>query len=182
MTDYRYLGSWNFLLNKPILGESWMDEAEARACYETGGDTFTVVDADASEGVAPKFVLDVSPSRVDPRFRATFLNDALSVVEVVDYKTVDGRLFQWITVNFEYPDESTKYAMGESTLTVRGKTEPNGDGFLTINDKSKPTVEKISFHDVPVDDLWLPVPKFGEWEDLTKRTPGDAHLPSAAQP
>jgi hypothetical protein len=126
-------------------------------------------------------VLAVSPSRVTPGFRATFLNEALSIVEVVDYKTVGGRLFQWITVNFEYPDESTKYAMDDSTLTVRGKTEPNGDGFLTINDKSKPTVEKISFHDIPVDDLWLPVPKFGEWQDLTTRTPDDAHHPSAAQ-
>jgi hypothetical protein len=159
MTGYRYLGRWNYLLNKPIGSQGWIDEAEAQRRYETGGDFFTVVDTDAGVGVAPKFVLAVSPSRV----------------------TVGGRLFQWITVNFEYPDESTKYAMDDSTLTVRGKTEPNGDGFLTINDKSKPTVEKISFHDIPVDDLWLPVPKFGEWQDLTTRTPGDAHHPSAAQ-
>jgi hypothetical protein len=181
MTDYRYLGRWNYLLNEPILDQGWIDDVDARHRYETGGDFFTVVDADAGDGVAPKFVLAVSPSLVNAGFRATFLNDASSIIEVVDYKTVDGRLFQWIVVNYEYPDETTKYARIAATLLLNGKTEPNGDGFLTINDKSKPTVEKISFHDIPVDDLWLPVPKFGEWEDLTKHTPGNALLPSATQ-
>lgn len=180
-TDYRYLGRWNYLLNRPIESQDWIDEAEAQRRYETGGDFFTVVDAAADDGVAPKFVIAVSPSRVAPGFRATFLKDALSIVEMVDYKTVDGRLFEWIFVNYEYLDETTKYRRGESTVIVEGKTEPNGDGILRINDKSLPTVEKISCRDIPVDHRWLPVPGFGEWETLTKRSFRDVHLPSAAQ-
>ena len=181
MTDYRYLGRWNYMLNRPIGGQGWIDEAEAQHRYETGGDMFTIVDTDADDGVAPKFVIAASPSKTAPGFRATFLNDALSKVEMVDYKTVDGRLFQWIFVNYEYPDETTKYRLDESTMILKGKTEPNGDGILTINDKSKPTVGKIRFHDIPVDDRWLPVPKFGDWETLTQRSFGDVHLPTTAQ-
>jgi hypothetical protein len=181
MTDYSYLGRWNFLLNRPIADEGWIDDVEAQRRYESGSGLFAAVDARARNGAAPKFVIEVSPSKVDPGFRAIFLNDAASIVEVITYKTVDGRLFKWISVNYEYPDETTKYELDESTIIVKGKTSPSGDGLLTVNDKSKPTVEKISFRDVPTDDLWLPVPKFGEWANLTKRRSGSVHRPSPNQ-
>ena len=181
MTDYRYLGRWNYLLDRPIGGQGWIDEAEAQHRYETGGDLFSIVDSRVGDGVAPKFVVAASPSRTAPGFRATFLNDAKSIVEMIDYKTVNGRLFKWIFVNYQYPDETTKYQLDQSTMIVEGKTEPNGDGFLTINDKSKPTVGEISFRDIPVDDRWLPVPEFGDWENLTKGSFGDVHVPRLAQ-
>ena len=181
MTNYRYLGSWNFLLNRPIASDGWINDAEAQRRYESGSGLFAVVDADAGNGVAPKFVLEVSPSKVDPGFRAIFLNDAMSIVEVITYKTVDGRLFKWISVNYEYPDETTKYELDESTMIVKGKTSPSGDGLLTINDKSKPTVEKVSFRDVPVDDRWLPIPTFGDWRNLTNRRVSDAQIRSTTQ-
>jgi hypothetical protein len=100
---------------------------------------------------------------------------------VVDYKFIDGKLFKWIFYAYEYPDEITKYGEHESTVVVKGKTEPNGDGLLTINDKAQPTVEKITFRDIPVDDLWMPLPKFGDWEDLANPSFGNLPLPGRAQ-
>jgi hypothetical protein len=181
MTNYRYLSRWNFLLNRPIGGEGWIDDNEARRRYESGSGLFAIVDSDAGDGVAvPKFVIEVSPSRTAPAIRSTFLNNAASIVEMIDYKFVDGRLFKWLDLNYEYPDETTKYGQDESILILDGKIEPNGDGVLRVNDKSKPTVEKVSFRDVPVDDLWMPLPKFGEWENLANRNYGNVQLPGRA--
>lgn len=44
--------------------------------------------------------------------------------------------------------------------------KPDGTGFLTINDKSRPTVERLSIDQIDVSGNWLDYPAFGDWHVL----------------
>lgn len=48
VTDYSYLGRWNFLLNRPIADEGWIDEAEAQRRYYEYPDETTRYELDES--------------------------------------------------------------------------------------------------------------------------------------
>lgn len=165
---YRYLERWNFLQNEPALDEGWIDEAEARERFQTRSSGFSFVNAEAGDGtVVPEFVIVASVESL-LRFRCQFLNPAGSVTRVIDYKDVDGRLFKEQVIDYRYPDDKNRYPLRASTLTYTGVFETNGYGAVVINDKSQPTAQTREYRDVPVEGNWMPVPAFGEWENLTK--------------
>jgi hypothetical protein len=181
-SSYAYLGRWNDWLNKPVSDESWIDEDEARRRYETEPAAFEIVPAtlrseldrlDLAQSESPRtpvdpprWVIRVSAGS-GYRFKVTFLNRAGSVWRSIDYKQIAGRLFKDGVWEYTYPDEDRLYPQDRSLVTMQGIFNPDGSGSAMINDKSSPTIDRLSMDQVDVSGHWMDVPAFGEWELLT---------------
>ena len=172
MGDYAYLGRWNYKLNKPALGEEWISEDAARQMYEAQQGKFDVVPLAIADGQGgeprpvPPWVL-TAYAKGPLAFRVTFVNPVGSIWRMIDYKDVDGRLFKWVVVDYSYPDTTSRYRLDQNTMVVDGSFNPDGTGSLTINDKSKPTVDRLSMDQVDISKHWMDRPPFGAWEQLT---------------
>lgn len=168
---YAYLGRWNYSLHKPVLDREWITEDEARAGLEAG-----IIRCD----IVPGYVQGHEHERPRPRtpwvitafgsgamgFSVDFLTSGGSIARILEYKNVDGRLFLGSVTDYTYPDEDRYYRQSECTKFIYGITKPDGSGFLTINDKSQPTVVRLSIDQVDVSGNWLDRPAFGDWHVL----------------
>jgi hypothetical protein len=99
-------------------------------------------------------------------FHVVFLNPAGSIWRIINYKNEDGRLFKWDVADYRYPDDAKRYGRDECTMLLTGKFNPDGTGSLTVNDKSKPTIDRLSMDQVDVSGHWLDRPEFGNWAQL----------------
>jgi hypothetical protein len=178
--DYAYVEQWNDMTNSPIADKEWISEDVARNRY--GSRRFDVV---------PRFVQDGQDQ--DPRipapwvltawgegvtaFKSVFYTPGGSVGRVTQWKDEGDRIFRWIIVDYAYADDDTPHRLSDSIMIVRGKFNPDGTGTLTIDDKSKPTVDRLSMDQVDVSGNWLDRPSFGEWEPLID--PGAGSMPGA---
>lgn len=170
MPRYKYFDKWNQLLNQPILVSpyGWVEESAARHRYEESFEFFCVVNGGAGDGVVvPEFVLGVSPGEEGPSIRVRFFTPGGAIYRTIDYKTVDGRLFKWIVRERTYPDLTSKFTLSQATSMVEGTFEPDGYGSVRFSDKSQPTTQFREFRGVPVDSHWMPIPAFGDWQNLT---------------
>lgn len=180
---YAYVGQWNARLRRPMPGESWLDEADARDAYESRSRRFDVVSADARAegadgrgGPAP-FVLTVWAGGVSAA-TTQFYTEHGTLWRSIEYKEVDGRLFTWIVDDYSYPGDDKRYAASQSILHLTGTFDPDGTGTLTVNDKSKPTVDRLSMDQVDVSGNWFERPAFGDWGPLVD--PGAGTIPGPA--
>ncbi len=173
MTDsptYAYLGRWNYSLQKPVPDESWITEDQARADYASctvcldivSGDTYTV-----HEGTrpSPPWVITTFGG-VLSGFRVHHLTTQGSVRLDIQYKHFEGRLFLSSVTEYTYPNDDRYYRRYECTNIVDGIMKPDGTGFRTINDKSRPTVDLLSIDQIDVLSNWLGRPAFGDWHVL----------------
>jgi hypothetical protein len=112
----------------------------------------------------PIFMLQIASRSL--AFRAYFPNQAGSILRSIDYKHVDGRLFEWVVRDYTYPDNDSYYGLNKSVKLITATYEPDGMGVLETNDDSQPTVMIERFRDVPVEANWKPISRFGEWEIL----------------
>jgi hypothetical protein len=170
--SYAYLGRWNYKLNKPILGEEWISEEEARRAYEERTRMFDIVAAEIAQRQTeqprptPAWVL-TSFADGPTAFNATFVNRVGSIWRIIEYDNQDGRLFKATVLEYTYPDETHRYRQDECTMLLTGGFNPDGTGSLTVNDKSKPTIDRLSMDQVDVSRHWMDRPEFGNWEHLT---------------
>lgn len=168
---FAYLGQWNEKTGRPALDQEWLDDAVARAAYEERSRGFDVVPADVRIAVETAntsrtpWVLHSWPGGV-AAFRSTFFTPAGSIFRIIDWKDEGDRIFKWSVVEYSYPDDDKGYRQDQNIMLVRGNFNTDGTGTLTINDKSKPTVDRLSMDQVDVSGNWLDRPAFGEWGPL----------------
>ncbi|GAA4625856.1 hypothetical protein [Cellulomonas oligotrophica] len=146
---------------------TWLDVEEAKRRYETGDAAFTALVWPRGSEVRgrPRCAINFGQSR---RVRVVFLNEHGSRVKTVEYDWRDGRLWRWITTDYEYPNDERRYAFDRATERVTATFEPNGDARVEIVDRVAAPQEKqvITFEDAPVQNFWLDRPPFEAWGDL----------------
>ncbi|WP_448058441.1 hypothetical protein [Cellulomonas hominis] len=101
-----------------------------------------------------------------PGVRVRFFTPAGSLWRLIDYKYIDGRLFQQANVTYTYPDDTHRYDEDESTILVSARFKPDGSGSIEINDKSQPTVQRTRFKDADFSTFWMDWPAFEDWDQL----------------
>jgi hypothetical protein len=179
-TDYAYVEQWNAKVSLPILDKEWITEDTAREQYQSR--RFDVVPGFVLEGqeqeprVPAPWVLTVWSEGVSA-FTSVFYTPGGSVFRTIEWKDEGERIFKWIVVDYTYADDDAPHRLSDSTMIVNGKFNTDGTGTLTINDKSKPTVDRLSMDHVDVSGNWLDRPVFGEWEPLLD--PGLGTMPGA---
>jgi hypothetical protein len=162
---YKYLQRWNFKMNKVILSEPFLDEAEARARYEGRREWFTIVPdvPGIGEGtVVPEFVIEVAVAA--PDFKVFFLHPSGRYRRVTFFRSIDGRLFNADVSDYFYEGEPQRG--DEIKAIASGVFEPDGTGRAIFRNHVTNEQEVREFRDVPVADRWLDVPAFGEWAPL----------------
>ena len=173
MNDWRYCGQFNDWTQDAIPDElSWIDEAEAKRRYHLAGERLTAVPpVDAKTGVVPFFVV-VTPAE-NPSFTVVRqMSPAYGVgARASDSwwnNLGDGRLFQDIATVYEYGpyDPSDTRQSFKPVSKIESHNNEDGTGWMTIvefNPRSRMRADRDS---IPVDELYAPVPAWGEWDAL----------------
>jgi hypothetical protein len=178
--EFAYVEQWNDMTNSPIGGATWISEDVARDRYRAK--RFDVVPGSAREGqrhdppIAVPWVVTAWSEGVSA-FTSVFYTPGGSVRRTIEWKDEGDRIFKWIVVDYTYADDTQRHSEWECAMIVKGKFNPDGTGTLTINDKSKPTVDRLSMDQVDVSGNWLDRPAFGEWGPLMD--PGAGSMPGA---
>ncbi len=151
-----------------------LDEVEARRRY-VEGPTFTVVLPDDDTAV-PRAVLEVDAGA--SRVMVTFLGVRGAVGTTYLFRRRGERLFFEQIDVYGYPGEdvvaeldvdlavATPYSPSNVVRHEQFWFRPDGVGRRTLDDAGRPTIEAEDRRDVPVDDLWEPVPEFGDWSSI----------------
>ncbi|GAA4625852.1 hypothetical protein [Cellulomonas oligotrophica] len=165
VSNIRYADYWTE--GRAYSATSWIDAEEARRRYEVGDEAFTAViwPDSGEEAGRPLAAVSIGQSR---RVGVIFLDEHGTRKRSVDYDWRDGRLWRWITTDFEYPDDSRRYRVDRATRVIKAKFEPNGNARVEIRDRIASPNEKdvVTAEEVPVQGFWLDRPPFGEWSDL----------------
>lgn len=170
LSEFLYFERWNFHLFKPILDAGWISREDAEERYgRREPKTFGVVAGRSGVGegaVIPAFILMIAPGRL--AFSSYFFNRAGSVSRVLDYEHVDGRLFMHSATDYVYvyPDQAKYRVYEEATKIFKTTYRPDGYGTLRTKDSSTKTSLLEEFQDVPIEHNWMPIPEFGDWENL----------------
>ena len=174
MTDspaYAYLGRWNYSLQKPVPDESWIAADEAQAGLAAGaircdivpGEVFTR--RDERPRPSTPWVITAFGGGVTA-FKVFTLEPRGSISRIVHFKNLEGRLFRSAVIEYTYPDATRFYAQYDCVSVRDARFKPNGTGFLTIDENSRPAVEQHSFDQIDVSGNWLDRPAFGDWHVL----------------
>ncbi|MGN8247326.1 hypothetical protein ACTHAM_001500 [Cellulomonas soli] len=143
---------------------TWIDAAEAQQRYESSASAFTAVGTD---GVSPRprWALTVAVNRC---VRVVFLDPHRTRTRSVDYDWREGRLWRWITTDFEYPDRDRRYRRERAVRTTTAVFEPDGSARVQVIDRAVAADSKdvLTLEDAPVQGFWLERPAFGQWSDL----------------
>lgn len=181
----RYTGRWNGVLLKPIAGYDWLSVDDARSLYEKRPGPGVMVVGGHEEGTgvtfSPHWVIGFG---VGPGVRVVFYDRHGTVVRLVDYDRVDGRLWRQVTVDYTYANDTKRWMQNEYLQEVRASVRPNGTGHLSVVEAPDPTALPASSStpiQVPVrNSYWLDRPAFGDWAVLAD--PGPSALEVAGQP
>ncbi len=175
MSEVLYTTRWNALTRRPLAGHSWITPAEARRRYD-GEQGLDIVDASSrDEDGTPRPLWVIGAYG---RFRVQLFTPGGSVARSVDWDLVDGRLWRWVSSEWVYPDDDTRYRQAEATMMIQTSARPDGTASFSVRDESGET-HVTQFADVATDGYWLDVPDFGQWGPIVNATLGAASAPPA---
>ena len=106
-----------------------MTEDEARAAWEKGPQVGVAAGEDLAPGVVPAYSLEMSAHGED--VRVIHYAPEGSVEAVLDYGTIDGRLFLEEVAEYLYPDDGQFHGMAGSTAVRSYFFKPDGYAELT---------------------------------------------------
>ena len=175
MTDgtIYYTKRWVFTTRKPFPGEEWLSPETARSVYEEVG-SLDAVDAhqvDAQGVPIQRWVLGFSTAG---GVRASFFTEQGALWRQIDWKSIDGRLWRWITVDYTYPDDTRSWRQDEWIHKVEARVNPDDNGEIISLNPKLPRSEgrKLTrFTGRSFDKYWLDRPAFGDWTSLTDPGP-----------
>ncbi|WP_068493038.1 hypothetical protein [Pseudoclavibacter helvolus] len=173
MIEWRFCGQFSIWRQTAVTDElSWIDEREARRRYDTVGARLTAVPpVDPTTGIVPYFVV-VTPGE-HPSFTVVRQTSPAFGVGARQsdswWKNLgDGRLFLDIVTVYEYGtyDPTLPPKMYRHVAKVETNNREDGTGwinFIEVNPRSRMRADRDS---IPVDELYAPVPAWGEWDAL----------------
>ncbi|WP_460706490.1 hypothetical protein [Myceligenerans halotolerans] len=176
-----YTTSWNDITRLPSGDSAWTPEDEARRLYEKKAG-LTIVDAskcDADGAPFPRWVLGFGASR---RVRAQFFDEHMTLVHMVDWNWIDGRLWRWLTYDWTYPNTTQHWEQNESVARALSGIEPDGTGYIELLHKQPRRELDIEFTDRAQDSYWVDYPEFGDWAALADPGPTALEVAGDAAP
>ncbi|PFG19290.1 hypothetical protein [Serinibacter salmoneus] len=173
--EWRFCGMFNYRLQSAVPNDSelgWIDEGEARRRFHVPVRRVTLVPpVDEATGIVP-FFITVTPGE-DPSFTVSRQEAVAPGVGVVTseswWKNVGGgRLFQDIAVVWEFGEYNPELPVAAHRAVREWHAYNNEDGTGRVEEHGlvAKTFTEARRTDVPVADLYLPVPAWGEWESL----------------
>jgi hypothetical protein len=171
---YLYGWKWHDQDRHPI---DEMTEEQARKAWVDGPQLGVAAGDDLEPGRVPAYSLEMSAMAEDVRVN---LYDAAGSTEVIlDYGTIDGRLFLEEVTEYLYPDDGEYHSQGGHVAVRMFSFTP--DGTCELRSRLKETgVETVEeFDGVDVSDHWLDPLDWGEWDRIGTHRP--AHSDPAAE-
>ncbi|PFG19288.1 hypothetical protein [Serinibacter salmoneus] len=174
--EWRFCGMFNYRLQSAVPDDRWLgwiDEGEARRRFHVPGERLTLVPpVDEATGIVP-FFITVTP-REHPSFTVSRQEAVAPGVGVVTSQSwwrhaeEGDRLFQHIAEVWEFGEYNPELPVAAHRAVRRWDAFNNEDGTGRVeeHDLVAKTFTKARRMDVPVADLYLPVPAWGEWESL----------------
>lgn len=180
----RYTERWNDLLLQPIDGYDWIDAGQARDLFENDPDRGPMVVGGTEDGLTgeftPRWVIGFGAGA-----RVQFLDERGSLVRLIDYDLVEGRLWRWVTVDYTYRGTGQRWSRRDAILKIETTIRPDGRGHLTNHDKTDPSTSRPLTNTIEIvapvkSSYWLDWPAFGDWAALAD--PGPSAWEVAGQP
>lgn len=171
MTAYRYVNQWNRRLLRPIGGEPYLDEADARDRYENGGDAFEVIPEPHPETGVPAWSMRVFTG--DGSFDVWHYNEHGTTTRVVGFRVYDGRLFHDEVLDYFYPEDGSDARQTKSSSHITTYIKPDGTTKIIYTNVIPGQENVEEYRNVPIDSYWAERPAFGHWETLTNPNYGD---------
>jgi hypothetical protein len=164
--QYRFGWKWNDDGRHPV---DEMTEEQARRAWTAGPQLGVVAGEDVSDGTVPAYSLEMSPEAAD--VRVNHYDAAGSIEAILDYGTIDGRLFLEEVTEYLYPDDGEYHSQMGSLAVRMYFFKP--DGHCELRSRVKETgVETVEeFTDVDVSDHWLEPLSWGDWDRVGQHRP-----------
>lgn len=164
--NYLYGWKWNER-TRAVIDE--MSEDQARTAWEDGPQLGVAAGEDLVPGVVPEYSLELNAHAEDVRVNR--YTPVGSIEAVLDYGTVDGRLFLEQVAEYLYPDDGRFHGMSGSSALRMYFFKP--DGYAQLRTRIKETdVETVEeFTDVDVSDHWLDPLEWGDWDRIGRHQP-----------
>jgi hypothetical protein len=166
--DVLYTTRWNGITRRPVAGHEWLNDQAARKLYESKD--LEVVDAsrrDADGTPKPRWVIGISQSGV----RVQFFDEQMNTWHMVDWDRVDGRLWRWLTYDWEYSDATRHWEQKDATLDAEAMVRPDGNGDIEVQDRRTGQTFETEFSGRASEAFWLDYPEFGGWSALAEPGP-----------
>lgn len=166
--DVLYTTRWNGITRRPVADHEWLDADAARERY--GVNDLDVVDAvtrDADGTPKPRWVMGIGQSGV----RVQFFDAQMNVWHMVDWDRVDGRLWRWLTYDWEYTDATQSRAQRDAAVRAEAMIRPDGNGDIEIRDQRTGQTLETEFSGMASEVYWLDYPEFGDWAALADPGP-----------
>ena len=103
--------------------------------------------------------------------RVQFFDEHMNVWHQVDWDRIDGRLWRWLTYDWEYSDTTRHWEKKDAVLDAEAMVRPDGDGDITIQDRRTGQTLETEFRSRASEAYWLDYPEFGDWAVLAKPGP-----------
>lgn len=164
--QYLYGWKWNERERHPV---NEMTEEQARASWETGPQLGVAAGEELAPGTVPEYSLELSAHGED--VRVIRYTPEGSVEAILDYGTIDGRLFLEEVSEYLYPDDGEFHGMA-GNLAVRSYFfKPDGYAELTTRIKEAQADKVEEFTGVDVSDHWLDPLEWGDWDRIGRHHP-----------
>jgi hypothetical protein len=146
-----------------------MTEDQARTAWEKGPQLGVAAGDDLAPGTVPAYSLEMSPYAED--VRVVHYTPEGSIEAILDYGTIDGRLFLEEVTEYVYPDDGQFKEQDGCTANRGYFFKP--DGYAELRSRVKETgVETVEeFTSVDVSDHWLDSLEWGDWDRIGKHQP-----------
>ncbi|WP_460706494.1 hypothetical protein [Myceligenerans halotolerans] len=114
--------------------------------------------------------------------RVIFFDEHMTIVHMVDWKYIDGRLWRWITYDWIHPNTTQHWDQDESVTEALAEITPGGAGVLELSDDRNNRELDIEFADRAQGSYWVDYPEFGDWAALTDPGPTALEVAGDAAP
>ena len=158
-----YGKEWNEKLRKmsqPI------SEDEARSRF-VNGPRFSVAKLPYEDAGVPFYSMEIEPNL--SAVNVIFYDEFGSISKLHGFRRIGGQLFQDSSVSYVYADRNRLNRMNDAIILKTVDYDPAGVGRITTDDKSQPTIERVSYDNVDISDNWEAIPEFGNWDSLGRR-------------
>lgn len=161
--------------NEPVYAYRWnsrrkrpgrvLSETEARSRFSSGDEFTVVLPATGGESFGP-LVTFVWKNR---HVVTSFLDDyGRKSMEYTYYQEDEKWLFLYMRNVWVYPNDDPDLDFPEATKSEEVLQKKDGYTKRVILDEVNHTKDTIEYSDVPVEDNWEAVPKFGNWGPIAR--------------
>lgn len=164
----KYLYGWKWHdEDRHVIDE--LTEAQARKAWDDGPQLGVVAGDGLTDGGVPAYSLEMNAHAED--VRVNHYTPEGSIEAVLDYGTIDGRLFLEQVSEYLFPDDGEFHTSFSATAIRMYFFKPDGSCRLRtrVTETGAETVEE--YDGVDVSDHWLDPLEWGDWDRIGTHRP-----------